>query len=79
MFFEAALKCTKNFEVRIDDRDAQVDDFLNLQEYHNGQYTGAEVIKVVTYKLEGGQYGIDKDYCVLGTRKLNNNDFNLIK
>lgn len=29
-------------------------------------YSGRECIKTITYKLPGGNWGIDEDVCVLG-------------
>lgn len=58
----------KPFEVRRDDRGYRVGDILVLQEWDrfNDRYTGREMRKVVTCKLDGGQFGIEPGFCVLG-------------
>ena len=39
-----AVKCgDKTFEVRLNDRDYQVNDVLHLQEFNNGEYTRREL------------------------------------
>ena len=54
-----AVKCgDKTFEVRLNDRDYQVNDVLHLQEFNNGAYTGHELVKVM---VENG-YGNTKAY-----------------
>lgn len=35
----------------------------------NGEYTGAIFEAKITYKLDGGQFGIEEGYCILGIRK----------
>lgn len=69
-FFRPIKSGKKTFEVRYDDNGYMVGDVLVLQEYDPsglvGQYTDREVTKTVTYKLPGGKFGIDPNYCVLG-------------
>lgn len=57
----------KRFEVRKDDRGFALHDVLVLREwsYEEG-YSGRWVTGVVTSKLDGGQFGIEPGYCVLG-------------
>lgn len=58
----------KTFELRRNDRDFNLNDTLLLQEFDGKNYTGRELIKSVSYILYGGNYGLDKDYCILGIR-----------
>lgn len=57
----------KNFDVRKDDRNFQVGDILELQEYdpNTRTFTGDTIERFVTYKLDGNQFGIEDGYCVL--------------
>lgn len=64
-YFEAVLKGVKTFELRKNDRNFKTEDMLKLREYSNGQYTGREVLKRVTYILEGGSYGLEEGYVIL--------------
>lgn len=63
-YFEDVCFGKKNFEVRINDRGYKVGDRLMLFEYPSikKRYT----FRTVQYVLLGGQYGIEKDYVVLG-------------
>jgi hypothetical protein len=65
-FFEEVERGVKTFEVRRDDRDFSVGDVLVLQEYDGDKYTGKTISRLVIYKLEGGQFGLEAGYCVLG-------------
>ena len=73
-FFAALLDGTKTFEVRRDDRGYAVGDVLVLQEWdphyftntRNGSYTDQEMEVLITYKLPGGRFGLDPNWCVLG-------------
>lgn len=67
-YFSAILADAKPFEVRKDDRGFAVDDTLILREWDpdREEYTGYRAVRVVTYKLDGGQFGIEPGYCVLG-------------
>lgn len=75
-FFNRVKSGQKTFEVRRHDRDFQVGDTLQLEYFENEprsivdvQPLSPEVVNVeVTYLLKGGQFGIDKDYCVMGIK-----------
>lgn len=67
-FFWRVSEGTKNFEVRKNDRDFQVGDTVILN-YFNPERPdefNQPIYVQVTYVLHGGQFGIDKDYCVFG-------------
>lgn len=65
IYFEAVLKEVKTFEVRKNDRNFKTEDILRLREFSNGEYTGREVWRRVTYILEGGCYGLEEGYVIL--------------
>jgi len=67
-YFDDVSSGKKKFEIRKNDRDFLVGDLLNLREWNpeTERYTGRELTAKVTYKINGGQYGLDNDYCVLG-------------
>lgn len=67
-FFTAVLEGRKTFELRNNDRDYKVDDVLLLKEFDGEKYTGNYTHKNITYVLNGGQYGLDKDYVILGIK-----------
>lgn len=41
-------------------------DTLILKAFEDNEYTGDSMKVVVTYILFGGEYGLDKDYVILG-------------
>jgi hypothetical protein len=71
-FFDAVESGAKTFEVRKDDRGFAVGDLLILERWspergyidENGMARYA--VRRITYKLDGGQFGIEKGWCVLG-------------
>ena len=71
-FFQAISDGDKTFEVRKNDRGFQKGDHLILREwnptynYGSGAYTGQQLDKIVTYVLQGGAFGIEPAYCVMG-------------
>lgn len=68
-YFQAVWYDKKNFEVRKHDRDFHVGDTLVLREWENGQYTGSEVSKDISYILTADEFeGIAPGYCVLGIK-----------
>lgn len=66
-YFDEVLMGRKTFEVRKNDRNFQKGDIIILKEWDNEkkEYTGREISRVVSYVLRGGNFGIEKDYCVL--------------
>ena len=63
-----AVKCGDNtFEVRLNDRDYQVNDVLHLQEFNNEEYTGNELVKVISYILNDASY-CKEGYVVLALK-----------
>lgn len=68
-FFEAVKSGDKTFEVRFNDRDFKVGDFLLLQEFTPSDgYTGAELLVRVSYILDDPAYCKD-GFVVLGFGK----------
>ena len=74
-YFEPVVSGVKPFELREDDRHYHVGDILKLREFepNSGKYTGREITKLVTYKLEGvgpgaipPLLGLSRKYCILG-------------
>ncbi len=72
--FQASWDEKKQFEVRLDDRDYKVGDYLflletryNFEEMRAGkllEYTGRWLEVQIIYKLKG--YGIKDGWCILG-------------
>jgi len=65
-----AIECgEKKFELRKNDRDFKKYDIIHLIEVVNGVETGRSLpgleIQYVLSGLNGGIYGLDKDYCIL--------------
>lgn len=67
-YFEAIKNGTKTFEIRKNDRGFAIGDILTLKEYSGEKYTGREINKVIIYILTGRQYGLEKEYVVLGIK-----------
>lgn len=71
--FANLLSNHKGYEIRKDDRAFMVGDVLRLREFDpnrsgygdHPKYTGREVERVVTYKSEGGSWGLPVGLCVL--------------
>jgi hypothetical protein len=75
-YFQAVLDGTKTFEVRKDDRGYQVGDTLVMQEWKkepfpsfNGDYTGREIRRTVTYILSGMEWGLHPTTVVMGIQR----------
>lgn len=79
-YFKEVVNGNKTFEIRKNDRGFKVGDTLLLKEYYSEcrefkhlepskGYTGDEITKEVSYILEGGQYGLEEGYCILGLKQ----------
>lgn len=67
--FSAMWEGSKLHEVRHVDRPFEVGDVLLLREWdkHN-QYSGRQMIVVVTYITRAGQFGLSENICVMSVR-----------
>ena len=63
-YFNAVISGDKRFEIRRNDRNYQVGDYLMLREWHKGQYTGNRAKVRVEYVLQYAP-GLRDDYCIL--------------
>ena len=66
-FYKEVFYGRKNFEIRKNDRDFEVGDFLVLREFDisKNEYTGASVMRKITFILHGNQFVIEEGYCVM--------------
>lgn len=63
-YFNAIRNGLKNFEVRKNDRDFKVGDFLVLKEWDGEHYTGREQIRKVKYILDNPDY-VKEGYVIM--------------
>lgn len=68
VFFKRVANYDKTFEIRLNDRDFQVGDRLNLYEYDpvTESYSGQVVAVDVTYLLSSHQIAVMPGHCVMG-------------
>lgn len=66
--FVAVKAGNKPFDVRENDLNFQIGDKLLLREFDpdTEQYTGRTLVRWVSYVLQGGLFGIQPNWCVLG-------------
>ena len=67
-YFDAIGSRVKTFEARMNDRDFQSGDSLELREWRpeTEDYTGRWIWCRVSYVMHGGQFGIHPGWCVMG-------------
>ena len=67
-YYEAWLNGSKRFELRKDDRDYQVGDYIWLCEWDGTEYTGRSISMIpIKYILRNcPEYGLKEGYCILG-------------
>ena len=66
-FFSDVCCGEKLFELRKNDRDYKVGDFLHHNQFVNGELTGLECYTEITYFLQGFA-GLQEGYCILGIK-----------
>lgn len=76
MFFEKKCKKEyfvrvyageKNFELRLDEDGIAPGDYLTLNEWEEGAYTGRKIKRLVRYVLRNcPEYGLKEGYCIIG-------------
>ena len=80
--WEAVRSGAKPFEVRRADRDFQVGDTLELDEWdpEKGRlvpglgYSGRVLVARVSYVLHGGRFGLPESVCVMGLSNVSEKD-----
>lgn len=72
-YFSRVESGQKTFEVRKNDRDFQVGDYLLLKEYDPDikDFLGKSITLEIGYILHGGSFGIEPGYCVIGLKSAN--------
>lgn len=76
-YWDAVAKGVKTFEVRRNDRGFQTGDTLILERWEHDEAGHLSItwprrilsVKI-TYLLQGGQFGIEPAYCVIGFKKV---------
>lgn len=70
-YYRAVITGFKTCELRKDDSDYEVDDYLILQEYDGENYTGRETPVRITYIMRNmPDYGLKDGYAILCFEKL---------
>lgn len=76
-YFKEVLRENKTFELRKNDRDYQVGDLIHFVDIDGNNHIignpayNKKLVFQITYILKGvPEYGLDKDYCILGIKKL---------
>lgn len=71
-FYYAVMKCYKTFELRKNDRDFLISDLIHFVNVNGEDFTNEpNNVYQITYVLKDvEEYGLDKDYCILGIKKL---------
>ena len=71
-YFNEVIRGEKTFELRKNDRDYQVGDLIHFIKTDGFEYfSHSKNAYRITYILKNvPEYGLDKDYCILGIKKL---------
>lgn len=80
IYWDAILDGTKTFEVRKNDRAFQTGDELILERWERDKFgvlhmtvPRRRICAKISYLLQGGQFGIEPAYCVLGLKSQEGN------
>ena len=69
-YFQAVWNEEKRCELRKDDRDYRVGDWLILREFDGAKYTGSGLLMQITHILRDcPEYGLQDGYCILSVRR----------
>ena len=63
-YYDLVSSRIKNFEVRLNDRDYRVGDWLEMHEWTGTEYTGRWLTRRIEYMLPLGEFGL-KDWVVM--------------
>lgn len=72
MYFQAVKTGVKTAEFRKNDRDFQIGDCLNLQEWNpkTQEYTGDSLMVQITHIVQNTCFGMEEGYCLISFRQL---------
>lgn len=72
-YYHAVKSGVKKFELRENDRDFKVGDFLHLHEYVGGRFIHNDLglVLIVTYILEDCiRFGLIEGFCIMGIKNI---------
>ena len=69
-YFHEVLAGRKHFELRENDRDFKVGDYIKLNEFENGQYTGLRITVVIEYILYEYNDVLKKDWIIISFKRM---------
>jgi ASC-1-like (ASCH) protein len=67
-YFTKVITGEKRFEIRKNDRDFKLGDYLTLREFEGDKLTGMQTTVYVTYILHGPAYGLEEGFCIMSIR-----------
>ena len=67
-YFEPVIKGEKTFEIRVNDRNFKKGDYLALNEYYNGKYTGRSCAVYVDYILSDANELLPKNVVAMSIK-----------
>ena len=73
IYFEAVLAGHKSFELRQNDREFKIGEFLCLWDYGNGEYSDRAILAAVPYVLEGVPgFGLSDGFVIMSIKVVAN-------
>ena len=69
-YFCEVIAGRKNFELRENDRDFGVGDYIKLNEWENGKYTGLRITVLIEYILYEYDDVLKKDWVIISFKKI---------
>lgn len=71
-YFNAIVRGEKTFELRKNDRDYKVGDLIHFIKINGLEYFSFSryVYQIIYILKDVPEYGLDKDYCILGIKKI---------
>lgn len=65
-YYQAVERDEKKFELRKNDRNFKIYDYIILEEVVRGVKTGRKLqSKQIKYVVHGGKYGLEEGYCII--------------
>lgn len=72
VYFQEVENGNKKAEIRKMDRDYKVGDLIDLEEFHEGQYSGKSILTLITHIVTSEEFpqGIQLGYGMLSFKKM---------